>query len=331
MSASPNPYQGFGYYSGLTQALAGQLRGEAEARRIQRAQQQAAQEMAFRQQQAQMVQERFLAQQAQQQARMDLEAKASAERAAAARQDREAARRQQDERLKMDRERLDLAKSKADKASQGKGLTAMQQLTIQKQYLPARAELDQAFSDVTNTPGDGTADGPVSFTLRGKKVTMPRSKALDNLQKASDTLEGIYGKYMNGGYAQPQAARPAAKTQPTRKNAEAAPRAAAAPAAAQERISNTPETQQSLSRRGAAKPRQIDGPPEVERVLAKKRAGKALTREDLAVLAKFRDSLYEPAPAPAQTEKLGPGMIEYRKWRAKQKQEGGWGLADLWD
>jgi hypothetical protein len=313
MSASPNPYQGFGYYSGLTQALAGQLRGEAEARRIQRAQQQAAQEMAFRQQQAQMVQIRFQAQQAQQQARMDMEAKQSADRAAAARQDREASRRMQEERLKMDRERLDITKSRADKANQGKGLTPMQQLTIQKQYQPARNELDQAWNDVTNTPGDGTADGPVTFTLRGKKVTMPRSKAMDNIQKASDTLEGIYGKYVNGGYEQPEAAAQAPRAQ------------AARPAAATPR----PAAGKKPAAPAAAPAKPISVPPEVEKILTKRRAGKALTRADLAVLTQFSQSQAPAAAAPAET--VPSGVSEYRAWRAKQKKEGGWGLGDLFD
>lgn len=195
---SANPYQGFGYYSGLQQALAGQLRGEAEARRIRRAQDQVNQENAFRQAQALMQENRFQASQELQQQKMDAEAKAAAERLSAASAARGETSRIREERLNLDKERLDLQKTKQAAGGKGKSLTPMQQISIRKEYETAKAESDKAWETVNNTPGGGMADGPVTFTLRGEEVTMPRSRALQNIQEARDTLERIYQQHGGG-------------------------------------------------------------------------------------------------------------------------------------
>lgn len=158
---SAQPYGGFGYHTGFVQALAGQLRGEAQAEEIARHQQQVQfnQMMALNAAMAQQEQRRLAQEQ------LGIANKRADEQLALQRQ--EAKRRAEADaaRQKLAEERLAAAEAKANKP---KELTPYQEISVGEKKLKAEDRiargqelidlLDAAPTRMVDAPGWGTGD-----------------------------------------------------------------------------------------------------------------------------------------------------------------------------
>ncbi len=179
---SATPYQGFGYYTGLVSALTGQLKGEAEADRIRRQQEQLAQQNLMKSLQFQQEQEMDAA-------RLDLD----------------------------ERKLQEAVLGRKAKAANG-GLTPYQELQERRRQADDEVkigDMEDALSTINGTeptmvdgpeiPDSGwfwkerqQVEAPITVSIRGQPVTGKKQDLAASVQRRIDALRGLSAELKAG-------------------------------------------------------------------------------------------------------------------------------------
>ena len=191
---SANPYGGVGYYTGMIQAMSGQLRGEAEADRLAQAQANLEAQQLYKQQVAQQEAQEAMQAQAWRQKTFDAD---------------QAFRGRQEDRLQ-EGQKLDWFKALGQKYGRGSGrdgLTPQQQLAFtqnQAKAMVERGDLNTAFSGIRDQMFNlDNRDEEIEFALPGQApMKMPAKMAMDYVGRRIKAIDQMYPQ--NDAVPQPQ-------------------------------------------------------------------------------------------------------------------------------